>query len=311
MKKIKFKKNIVDKTKKSLLILLVLFFLLVFNLIEKIQIIKKEKNNNFEKKCYLSFENSNLKIIHAIITRFIYSFHGKSDSSKEYILNGIRVLKKYLLPSLENQSCKDFIWILMLGNEANIASIKSLVNLNNSFQWYIVYDKDIKNFLRNITKGFDILITTRIDYDDRIYYDAVNDVRKEITIDKPMLFHGYNRGLYFFELDNKYYDFEYKLNSGAFSVFESLILVLNQVNNIYTIYDFRPHQNVRQKFIKYYKSYGIKKLNYEPGIFDSGAPKFVWVRQKYSYFYNYTKNKQINKFLKINNNFNLSKFYGK
>ena len=109
----------------------------------------------------------------------------------------------------------------MLGNEANIASIKSLVNLNNSFQWYIVNDKDIKNFLRNITKGFDILITTRIDYDDRIYYDAVNDVRKEIIFYKPMLFHGYNRGLYFFELDNKYYDFEYKLNSGVFSVFES------------------------------------------------------------------------------------------
>ena len=303
----KFKKNIVDKKNKCLFILLVLFFLLFFNLIEKIQIIKKEKNNNFEKKCYLSFENSNLKIIHIIITRFAYSYQGKSDSRKEYFLNGIRVMKKYLLPSLENQSCKDFIWILLLGNEANIVSIKSLVNLNNSFQWYTVYNKDLKNFLRNITKGFDILITTRIDYDDRIYYDAVNDVRKEITINKPMVFYGYSRGLYFFELDNKYYDFEYKSNSGAFSVFESLILVLNKVNDIYTIYDFRPHQNVRKNYIKNYKSYGIKQLNYEPGIFDSGAPKYVWVRQKYSY----TKNRQILKFLKINNNFNLSKFYGK
>ena len=295
------------KNKKFLYILLVLFFLIIFNLIEKIQIIKKEKNNIFEKKCYLSFENSNLKIFHTIITRFVYSFHGKSDSSKEYILNGIRVMKKYLLPSLENQSCKDFIWILLIGNEANIVSIKSLVNFNNSFQWYVIYEKDIKNFLKNITKGFDILITTRIDYDDRIYYDAVNDVRKEITINKPIFFHGYKRGLYFFELNNKYYDFECKMNNGAFSVFESLILVLNQVNGIYTIYDFRPHFKVIKKLIKNYKSYGIKQLNYEPGIFDSGAPKFVWVRQKYSY----TNNSLIKKFLKINNNFNLSKFYGK
>ena len=301
-----FKKKI-----KYLCIFLALFFLLFIIFIEKIQIIKKEKNIKFEKKCYLSFENPNIKIIHAIITRFVYSFHGKSDSRKEYILNGIRVMKQYLLPSLENQSCKDFIWILMLGNEANIVSIKSMVNFNNSFQWYTVYDKDLKNFLRNITKGFDILITTRIDYDDRIYYDAVNDVRKEITFNKPMLFHGYNRGLYFFEIDNKYYDFEYKVKNGAYSIFESLILVLNKVNDIYTIYDFRPHQSVRRKFIKFYKSYGIKQLNYEPGIFDSGAPKFVWVRQKYSYFYNNTKNRQIKNFLKINNNFNLSKFYGK
>ena len=79
----KFKKNIVDKKNKCLFILLVLFFLLFFNLIEKIQIIKKEKNNRFVKKCYLSFENSNLKIIHTIITRFIYSFQVKSDSRKE------------------------------------------------------------------------------------------------------------------------------------------------------------------------------------------------------------------------------------
>ena len=302
-----FKKKNVDKIIKFFYILLVLFCLLVINLIEKIQIIKKEKNNKFEKKCYLSFENSNFKIIHIIITRFIYSFHGHIDNSKEYILNGIRVMKKYLLPSLENQSCKDFIWILMLGNEANIVSIKSLLNFNNSFQWYVIYEKDIKNFLRNITIGLDILITTRIDYDDRIYYDAVNDVRKEITIDKPMLFHGYKKGLYFFESDNKYYDFNFKVNNGAFSVFESLILFLNKVNDIYTIYEFRPHQNVRKQYIKNYKSYGIKQLNYEPGIFDSGAPKYVWVRQKYSY----TKNNQIQKFLKINNNFNLSKFYGK
>ena len=165
--------------------------------------------------------------------------------------------------------------------------------------------------MRNITKGLDILITTRIDYDDRIYYDAVNDVRKEITLKKPMLFHGYNRGLYFFELDNKYYDFDYKANNGAFSVFESLILVLNQVNDIYTIYDFIPHFIVRQILNKNYKSYGIKMLNYEPGIFDSGSPKFVYVRQKYSYYYNLTKNQRIKKLLKINNNFNLSKFYGK
>ena len=242
-------------------------------------------------------------------TRFLLNLRG--DSRKDYILNGIRVMKKYLLPSLENQSCNDFIWILMVGNKANITSLKSLLNFNNSFQWYIIYIKDIKNFLRNITKGFDILITTRIDYDDRIYYDAVNDVRKEININKPILFHGYNRGLYFFELDNKYYDFEFKNKNGPFSIFESLIIVLNKVNGIYTIYDFGHHYIVKKNLLKNYKLYGIKELNYEPVILDSGAPKFVWVRQKYSCLYRYSKNKQNKKSAKINNSFNLSKFYGK
>ena len=286
----------------------IFFLLIVIIFIEKRQIIKINKNNNFRNKCYISLYNSDYKIIHIIITRFL-SF--SNNLRKEYILNGIRVMKKFLLPSLENQSCKEFIWILMLGNKANITSLKSLLNFNNSFQWYIIYKKDIKNILKNITRGFDILITTRIDYDDRIYYDAVNDVRKEININKPILLHGYKSGLYYFELDNKYYHFEEKSKNGAFSVFESLIIVLNKVNDIYNIYDFGHHFIVRLKLLKNYKLYGIKKLNYEPAIFDSGTPKFIWVRQKYSYFYNKTKTSQINKKLRIINHFNLNKFYGK
>ena len=56
-----------------------------------------------------------------------------------------------------------------------------------------------------------------------------------------------------------------------------------------------------------YKSYGIKKISYEPAIFDSGDPKFIWVRQKYSgsYIQNKMKNQLIIK------NFNLNKFFGK
>jgi len=296
-----------NEKKKYHYILFILLFLIVIDLIEKIQIIKNVKNR---KKCYLSLENSDLKIIHIIITRFALGTR-INDSAKDYILNGIRVMKKYLLPSLENQSCKDFIWILMIGNKANRAFLRSLLKFNNSFQWYIIYIKDIKNFLRNITKGFDILITTRIDYDDRIYYDAVNDVRKEININKPMLFHGYNRGVYFFELENKYYDFEFKSKNGAFSVFESLIIVLSKVNDICTIYDFGHHSSVRKYLLKKYKSYGIKELDYEPTIFDSGGPKFVWVRQKYSCLYNDTQTKKNTNTLKVNNNFDLSKFYGK
>jgi hypothetical protein len=292
-----------------LFLLFLLFFLITTNLIEKIKIKKKEINRKFIKRCFLSFENSDLKIIHIIITRFALNHH--DDSTKDYTLNEIRVMKKYLLPSLENQSCKDFIWILMLGNKANMTSLKSLLNFNNSFQWYIKYIKNIKNFLRNITKGFDILITTIIDYNGRIYYDAVNDVRKEININKPILFHGYNKGLYLFESDNKYYDFEFKNKNGAFRAFESLIIVLNKVNDIYTIHDFGHHYIVRKKLLKNYKSYGIKELNYDPIILNSGAPKFVWVRQKYSCLYSYSKNKQNNKTEKINNSFNLSKFYGK
>lgn len=282
--------------------------------IKKINSINSIEMNNSYQKCYITL--ANLKIIHLIISRFLIEFFFSNEFpkklyEKDYILNGIRVMKKYLLPSLENQSCKNFTWILMLGNKANITYIKSLINFNNSFSVKIIYQKDIKNYVRNITKGFDVLITTRIDYDDIIYYDAVNDVRKAINIHKPLLLYGYKRGIYYFESDKKYYDFyrNYK-NKGCMSIFVSLIIVLNKVNDTVIVYDLIGHIKIREKLLKVYKQWGLQKLDYEPSVFDSGDPKFVWVRQKYAGSFQESQNK--NKILKINiNNFNLNKFYGK
>lgn len=259
-------------------------------------------------------ENSNQRIIHLIFTRFLIEFYNqngypKKIYTKDYISNGIRVMKKYLIPSLENQSCKNFIWIIMLGDKANKTYVESLLKLNISFQFKVIFRKNIKKFVRNITKNIDFLITTRIDYDDGIYYDAVNDIRKEINNNKPLVLHGYNRGVYYFEFNNKYYDYYHDYhNDGVMSVFFSLITCLSKVNDAYTILDFGDHRYIRKKLLKNYKSYGIKNMNYEPAIFDSGDSKFIYVRQKYSGSYNLTG--EIPKHLKLNN-FNLKKFYGK
>ena len=264
-------------------------------------------------KCYFPPQSLNIKIIHIIITRFILEFWSpynfkKRIYHKDYIVNGIRVMKQYLFPSLESQSCKEFIWILMLGDKANITFIQSLLDFNITFEYRIVYNSTIKNYVRNITKGFDVLISTRIDYDDRIYYDAINDVRKAINIYKPMILYGYNRGVHYYESDGKYYDFYSNYNNeGVMSVFVSLIVNMNQVNDSYIVYDIGRHPVIKKSLLEKYKSFGIKELNYEPAIFDSGAPKFVWVRQNHSGQYIYSN--RIKKNLKAYN-FSLTKFYG-
>ena len=259
-------------------------------------------------------EYSNLKIIHLVITRYMVEHHRLKNFSKiiykkDYILNGIRVLKKYLIPSLENQSCKKFIWILLLGDKANKMFIKSLLGKNNLFQTELVYQRELKSYIKNKSIGYDVLITTRIDYDDRIYYDAVNDVRKAIDLNKPMMLYGYDKGAHYYEIDNKYYEFylTYK-NKGCMSVFVSLIIILNKTNDTYNIYDLGTHIRVRKRLIDNYQQYGIKNLNYEPAVFDSGTAKFVWVRQNYSGDLQYSeKIKNILKEYK----FDLNKFYGK
>ena len=126
-------------------------------------------------KCYLSPDNTNIKIIHLVITRFIIPFYKSYNFTNkiyntDYFLNGIRVMKEYLLPSLEYQTCKNFIWILLIGDKVDIQKLKSFFKDNLSFKYIILFMKNFKSFLKKITQGYDVLITTRIDYDDRIYY---------------------------------------------------------------------------------------------------------------------------------------------
>ena len=304
----------------KIIIILILIFFIINNDLNVLQIKKKhkkQKKNNTQansfNKCYLSVNNSNTKIIHLVITRFLigfYELYGFPNKlyEKDYIPNGIRVIKKYLIPSLGNQSCKKFIWILMLGNNVNITFVKSLLDLNNSFDMKVIYQKDIKNYIRNVTIDYNVLITTRIDYDDCVYYDAVNDVRKAINFSKPLFLYGYNRGVYYFESNDKYYDYHYNYKDGAWSIFLSLILILDKVNDTYTIYDLGDHSFVRKTLLKSYKSFELKELNYEPSYFESGAPKFIYVRQKFSGSYNLSI--QIQKSL-VEYTFNFSKFFGK
>ena len=273
---------------------------------------KSEQKNISYFKCYAFSDNPNIRIIHLIITRFLILFYKQYGFPlklyrKDYILNSIRVMKKYLFPSLENQSCKNFTWILLLGNEANITYIKEVINFNHSFEYKIIYQKDFKNYVRNISKGFDVLITTRIDYDDVIYYDAVNDLRKALNLNKPMVLYGYNRGIIFFESEGKSLDFFFNSSKGCWSVFFSLITVLKQVNDSYTILDLGSHSHIRKNLLGNYKLFGIKEINYEPAIFDTGDIKFAWVRQKYSGSFDFNG--------KINNSintsyFNLNKLFG-
>ena len=272
--------------------------------------IKSKKIDIFNNKCYSPLLK--IRIIHFIITRFLTKFSSNNEIKKlllteKYIKNGIRVMEKYLFPSLENQSCKNFTWILMVGDKANKTYVETLLNLKaNSFESKVLYKKDIKNYVRNRSKGFDVLITTRIDYDDIIYYDAVNDVRKAINIHKPFLLYGYNRGIIYFELDGKYYDFYSMSNRGCLAIFTSLIVFLNRVNDSYTIYDIGDHTKIRSQILKNFKFYGIKSLNYEPAIFDTGGPKFAYIRQKYSNTYNLSQKVRKRKELV---NLNLNQFF--
>jgi len=58
---------------------------------------------NLNKRCHIPIDNPNMRIVHLVLTRFLMDLHNKNKKeflelikTKEYILNGIRVMKKYL-----------------------------------------------------------------------------------------------------------------------------------------------------------------------------------------------------------------------
>ena len=73
------------------------------------------------------------------------------------------------------------------------------------------------------------------------------------------------------------------------SIFESMIASLNKVNDSYTIYDLGNHCFIKDNFTKSYKKFGLKELNYDYAFFDSGDPKFIYIRQNYSFTSNSIK----------------------
>ena len=315
---IKFLKN----KKKSWLIFLfltliiiyyILFFLVTDSNKKSSQIIAKKKNKIKRSigDCYESEEFLNKKILHFVITRFLFTFFSKKELGERYIKNGLRVMKTYLLPSLEAQKCKDFTWILMLGDRANLTFLKPLIDFNTTFDYKIVYYKDINKFVNESTKNIDIFISSNMDYDDRIFYDAVNDVRKRINMAYPIFFFGYTSGYIYFENTGIYGISPYKYKNGAINIFLSSILNLHKTNGAYYIYQFNKlgsHTSVKSDFIKNknYKKFGLKKLDYNPAEFEHKEQKFVYVRQNYSISFAFTKN--VKKFI---NNFDLDKFYGR
>ena len=75
-----------------------------YKIINQILIEYRKKNDSLD-ICYEPPEYSNLKIIHLVITRYMVEHHRLKNFSKiiykiDYILNGIRVLKKYLIKRL-------------------------------------------------------------------------------------------------------------------------------------------------------------------------------------------------------------------
>lgn len=151
---------------------------------------------------------------HFILTRFNlrlwpHNKRGESTRTEEWLRHRVALFERYCLPSVAGQTCKDFIWILLMDNESPqwlidrskqwreiCPQIKFIgVSPDNSRRFAGVF-KYVINQLR--TNKEERCITTYFDNDDALSCDFVADVQQRLSNAKSDTVLSYIHGLQFF-----------------------------------------------------------------------------------------------------------------
>jgi hypothetical protein len=158
---------------------------------------------------------------HFILTRFNVKMDGVSSYDKnnkpvlteEWLERRFFLFEKYCIPSIINQTCKKFYWLVLFSNKTPEKYIQRIKNYEMQFRIFKPVfleagtgDAYMKEINKEIPKYFDIddryLITSRIDNDDAFHKDMVLEVQKLFN-KQANVFISYTYGLQ--------YDIEHKV----------------------------------------------------------------------------------------------------
>jgi hypothetical protein len=138
---------------------------------------------------------------HFLLTQFNLKYSPKlsEESYKEWISwtrNRIELFKNYCLPSILNQSNKEFMWIIFFDKDtpSEFFSFKKelerydfirICYLNGMEDFFLNYIKEVKNYAEPSDQW---IMTTRLDNDDMLHRDAMKLIRENfIPKDKFMI----------------------------------------------------------------------------------------------------------------------------
>lgn len=231
------------------------------------------------------------KIKHFIITRFLCNNFNHTNEelfSDEWLNNGYKLLTNHFIPTLENQTNKNFEMIFLIHNEIPIEKVQMLNTIETTIKFHILRLDELENFLNQLKATIDILITSRLDYDDNIHKCVVDDIQKyAINNPKKITIYGLNKGATIVDGETNAYlkkIKEYEIgNSGYWSAMETLILPNVMSNKLFSIYSLGNHTKVIKTLKEKYKEMGIYTLNDDYYHKDtSNDIKYLWVRHKQS-----------------------------
>ena len=131
---------------------------------------------------------------HFIITQFNLRNFPKSDNNDyenwlKWTRNRIELFKEYCLPSIINQSCTEFRWLIYFDTDTPVEFNDFLNELSSYTFMNICYCKGTEDFNANYIQEIKIragksvkwIITTRIDNDDCLNKDAIKLIQNNFV----------------------------------------------------------------------------------------------------------------------------------
>jgi hypothetical protein len=225
-----------------------------------------------------------MKIKHYVITRFLSSTTlglGDMIFDESIIQNGLSYVRSYFIPSMNNQTVKDFTVIFMINenHDTQNSGIKELYDLQLDMPFVVLpHDKYFK-YIKEDSADADWVILTRMDYDDLVYKKAAEEVQDLVRSNDSqgdIFTYGYNTGMILYE--NQLYTFP-KTNywkQGYFSIFESVCVRRSELTSDINIYSL-SHPHLKSEVCKYAADNGLTFISeQERESFDN----FVWVRHE-------------------------------
>ena len=239
------------------------------------------------------------EINHFILTRFSNKAFDKKFEEKiidvKYLTKRLKLFKNNCYKSLRNQSNKNFKHIVLVNNLIPDVIYKELEKL----EVVIVKEHEYQNGLNNyLYDNFDFskckyMITTRIDDDDMLFKNAINDIQNSFDDNLIVKFFGFRNGV---TMDKRnrcmVFDSNYS-NNGMIALGLSLIVNFKKLGYVNFNIHCGDHSKVRKKFLNKYnknnclnmsESYLNSTMFWECRKYDK--PCFIYYRHIESHSYN-------------------------
>ena len=232
---------------------------------------------------------SDKKIKHFVLIRFFTFFDPKypHDIYDVDFLSQQIVLARNALSSLENQTNKNFELVFMVNDkffsDPKYEFVFSSLRASTSLPLTFIKRGDIELLVKDISDEYDYIITSRMDFDDFIYKDAIAVAQSKINECDTILAHGYCRG-YIYRHGELYKFFHMCKGTGFVAVLMSLIIKSSFAKNLpfVSIYSFR-HGRFKTKMERFLKKNHVK---FSENMFqaDLSTRAFIYFRHEASHW---------------------------